>query len=332
LVDGLDEVAQASRNKLLQHLLRVQASSSSPFRRVIVCSRPGAFESLTIDRPCLEAVLRVLPLDQKRSERLVQGLMKQWSIQESMLVQQVRQLARTTFQGSPLLLYLLCCLAKEDAQVPESSVELFERMLQLCLRRAGVRVEALKWDGEKLLDMCGLTAYLVHRLGWEGRSEVVMRKELENALSEILRSKGGRPWAADVFGQGYVLERAIAEALEGFSGLLCQQGSTGYRLLHRNLQEYLAARFLAKDTNDPLLQEVRHYVCSQQGDRTTAWSFEWSDEKAITSDWWAEVYRFAGQYCEARRGWPSVCCSCQQERGRQAHRIHLQSSQAAPPQ
>lgn len=60
--------------------------------RVIVCSRPGAFESL-VDHGQFKAVLRVLPLDKERSEKLAATLLQHWHEMDDDLISTVQRLA-----------------------------------------------------------------------------------------------------------------------------------------------------------------------------------------------------------------------------------------------
>lgn len=65
LVDGLDEVAD--RDAILRGIEDMQLLGSTPLRRVIISSRPGAFEALgASSRQGIGAVLRVQPLDRDR--------------------------------------------------------------------------------------------------------------------------------------------------------------------------------------------------------------------------------------------------------------------------
>lgn len=293
LVDGLDEVADGSR--LLQELLDLDRVYSGPQRRlarIIVSSRPWAHEALPATLKGQTTVVRIKPLDPQRSADVARSLLGSGDGHDMTYV----TLASERFSGSPLLVYLACSLAKAGVKPPESVTELYDGIVDLLWDRAGRRGTSEAKAPAKELGY--LLAYVVHRLGYSAGSKLASRGMVANVLMEALVALSNR-----ITENEYKLRVGTVSAealLEGATvgGLLTPESTGGESkvciFVHRTIQEFLAAKFLTHKSR--LLNPLREAVMP---DGDEVWEqggggFKWADKSFITSEWWAEVYFFAG--------------------------------------
>jgi len=296
LVDGLDEVESSDRMRLLHRLMNL-ARRVTICRRIIVCSRPGAFENLTIDKRQFSAVLRVMPLDEQRSGELAEKFMNKWELSDEVLLKRVRGAAGSSFQGSPLLIYMVCRLAKDRGTIAQNRVQLYEGVIDLLLTRAKARRYKVFASRNSLIEVPCLVAYITHNAGYHsGKSLHVSKDTVERSLEHILSStKEGEEWRIHAFPDTRDEASLLHEVLEDFVGILCQQTRSTFAMLHRTLQEFLVAKFLSLDDYQhrhlAALRSVKIRGGNAAGDLQP---FSWSNGDLICSDWWSEVYRFAG--------------------------------------
>jgi len=299
LVDGLDEIRSAERVKLLDRLLQLK-SRVSICRRIIVCSRPGAFVNLKADRSQFAAVMRVMPLDSERSAKLAQILMSRWGEAGKDIIRRVQEAARSSFQGSPLLVYMICKLAKDKKTVANNEVELYKGVLGLLFDRAECKDTKgrITASTNSLRELSSLAAYVIHTLGYSSDSSLcVDRAAVESKLTDVLSSsEEGEEWKRYNFPEMRKETTLLHEVLEDFAGVLCQQSKTSFAMLHRTLQEFLVAQLLTIESNhkNKRLLALRDVLVSGGDAAGSLGAFSWSNGAFICGDWWSEVFRFAG--------------------------------------
>ncbi len=251
LFDGLDEVAdRQARTRLARSL--VELARFSPGNRVIIGSRPaGVSESEGALHPHFQRcqIKRFTPED-------VQRFFRFWYAQDRGLTpEQQRDAADALYARvqatpatmqlatTPLLSTILVLIWRNEGDLPERRVELYERCCRVLIEHWEASHDVAYqgalggMDWEDHLRLLTPLAYAIH--SQEQRTSAT-REELVLLLTQTLQT------------EGYYQEQAAAtqgakqflNALGLRSGLLQYLGDDRYGFPHQTLQEYLAARHI----------------------------------------------------------------------------------------
>ncbi|MCP4696504.1 MAG: SUMF1/EgtB/PvdO family nonheme iron enzyme, partial [Gammaproteobacteria bacterium] len=262
LLDGLDEVPEAGRKKVLQAVSAL-AGELEAGARVLVTARPYAYADATARLSGVPA-LALAPLDRAQTKNFVQhwyqamAPLMGWREEAARdrADELDRELAERTDLGDlasrPLLLTLTASLHTSRAKLPEDRAELYEESVHLLLYRWQKRLDEKKRDGAPLVD-----ERLARLLRLEDRALRVGLEEL--AYNTHLRQEQKRG-AGDILGDEVLAVFAkllrdqnpvgVLEFLERRTGLLIGRGNGCFAFLHRSFQEYLAACRLAEISDD----------------------------------------------------------------------------------
>jgi HEAT repeat protein len=249
LCDGLDEIADLSARRRIADSLAEYARRSA--NRLVLSSRPagvsgsegvlgGRFQRITIQR--------FTPADVQRFFRFWYALdtslaPDEQSRQADAIFAKVKGAPKTLeLAGTPLLATLLLLIWRNEGDLPERRVELYERCCRMLIESweahhdvayTGV-LRDIGW--ERHLRLLAPLAYTIHST--EQRTDAPLA-ELAPVLAHALQAEG-------LAGANATLEaEKFLRALSLRSGLLQFLGSDRYGFPHLTFQEYLAARHIA---------------------------------------------------------------------------------------
>ena len=267
LFDGLDEVAdRQARSRLARSL--VELARLFPGNRVIIGSRPaGVSESEGALRPQFQRcqIERFTPED-------VQRFFRFWyALDRGLTPEQQRDAADTLYARvqatpatlqlatTPLLSTILVLIWRNERDLPERRVELYERCCRVLIERweashdVAYQGALVGMDWEDHLRLLTPLAYTIH--SQEQRTSAT-REELVPRLAQALQTAG------------YANEQAAAtreakqflDALGLRSGLLQYMGDDRYGFPHQTFQEYLAARYIAAQPDPEYIDLVMTHL------------------------------------------------------------------------
>ncbi|MGC9381335.1 NACHT domain-containing protein [Streptomyces sp. MH13] len=238
LVDGLDEIPAADRNRTRDWLLAL--IRAFPGNRWLLTSRPTAV------RPDWLAAegFRELTLTPMRQDD-VTTFVRRWHAAadapeyEARLLDALRtkrDLARLA--TNPLMCGLICALHRERrGYLPTGRKELYDAALTMLLARRDRErgMEAVELSEEAQLELLQRLAYA---LVLSGRTEM----DVETAEGIVERAL---PSVASAAGQGDAA--TVLRALVLRSGLLRRPGEGSLDIVHRTFQDYLGARYAVEE-------------------------------------------------------------------------------------
>ncbi len=268
LLDGLDEVPEADRRRqcLLEAVADLAGLLPAGRSRVLVTARPYAYAAPHW-RLAEFATLLLAPLDGAQQERFIgrwyQAVRPAMKWDEATAAGRAGRLRQALAErpyladlaSRPLLLTLMATLHTSWGQLPEDRADLYEETVKLLLSRWQRGGEARGPDGEAVLDP-GVARVLALE---EGRVRPALHR-LAYTVHERQRQSGEAERPADI-GAGEVLAafapllpedlnpRLLVRYLETRAGLLLARAPGVYAFPHRSFQEYLAACYLAEETD-----------------------------------------------------------------------------------
>jgi hypothetical protein len=291
--------AGAERLELLQLVGDLAVASDPLVHRTLITTRPGALAGMVVVPPDA-TVLRLLPLKKVKSEELAALVVA--SAKDPELTRRVKDAAVRNFIGSPLLITLLAGIAVTQRDLPSSRIDLYAQI---------VRVVHDKWAGQKptsgvsdkpVYSACRavqcLVAYLSHRVSSTARDLLVACDSFEETLQKVLSKPPARQWfdnnwpgprpiTAGVILRGFMdASSSLITTVPPLEGMVGLGAGPSFMFVHRTIQEYLAASFLA-GTGDELDSLREGVVAAGLG-------LDLSAPGVIYGDWWAEVLHFAG--------------------------------------
>ena len=267
LFDGLDEVAdRQARTRLARSL--VELARLFPGNRVIIGSRPaGVSESEGALRPQFQRcqIERFTPEDVQRFFHfwydLDRGLTPEQRRDDADTLYARVQATPAIFQlaTTPLLSTILVLIWRNEGDLPERRVELYERCCRVLIERweashdVAYQGALVGMDWEDHLRLLTPLAYTIH--SQEQRTSAT-REELVPLLAQALQTAG------------YANEQAAAtreakqflDALGLRSGLLQYMGDDRYGFPHQTFQEYLAARYIAAQPDPDYIDLVMTHL------------------------------------------------------------------------
>ncbi|MFF7391699.1 NACHT domain-containing protein [Streptomyces scabiei] len=285
LVDGLDEVLEAHRERVLrwiQGLLR-----EHPSLRIIVTGRPEALRDWPRPQRLGFAELKLLELNEEQRTALIH----KWHRAAALGVdaarlgdeERERRITRlatletaltrhindskdlSTLAATPLLCAVLCKLHEvHGTRLPRFRQELYARTIDMMLGLRDADREVP--DPLPHLDVDQRRAILSWVAGYltaEGEREITLQR-FDEKVRDRLRSLGREAGSHSV--------EEIRKALQARSGLLVAPGEDSLRFSHRTFQDYLAATDmvaqrsfgqLAGHAGDETWDDVLHFAMSQ---------------------------------------------------------------------
>ncbi len=284
LLDGLDEIANKdSRRKACRNLERLARMGAERNVWLVASSRFAGIEEqgeVNLSRRCF-LHLDVRPLDDAQIGKLI----AQWYAaagrararmrkqreeygeaeahaqgQKLMVALKQRRGARMMeVMSTPMLLTLLCLVVERGGRMPERRVDFFHHCLEILLgswvdERQGERV----LSAGEALDLLAPLAWWMHTRGRKyDMSEREMRAELEKPI-RALQDRRERGEKVPTFAK-------VRDWFCRGTGVLTEYAEGEYGFMHLNLQEYLAALYVARNGElEPMVAD-------------------------FGSDWWREV-------------------------------------------
>ncbi len=274
ILDGLDETPAASEcRKRIQQMI-AGVCRRFPHCRILVTSRPYAYETASPWRLDAEGFREVslAPFDEAKRNAFIAGWYAHLASRKQVDAAQAERSAQALgreieaseylkpLAERPLLLTMMADLhAASGGRLPGGRAELYERSVELLLDRWNEVRDVLA--GESLAEHLGMSVEQV-RQALEGLAYDVHRERAresadsaEIAATELwaaLDAKRPRPLGCRVD------ERRVMDYLHQRSGILTGESESVYRFPHRSFQEYLAASYLTRaDFPDLLCREVK---------------------------------------------------------------------------
>ncbi|MCX4241677.1 SUMF1/EgtB/PvdO family nonheme iron enzyme [Paraliomyxa miuraensis] len=328
LLDGLDEVAdEPLRDELFARLVTLAARWRRHGVRMVLSSRFSGLTSRALeglDRSFLR--LDVRPMERTRLEALVQRWFraaKHWQAaprtaderaradadageHAARVIVELRRIETFDFEfkalvASPLLLTLVCAVALANGQIPHERPELYQRCLEVLLRRSTHKTgEPAPLPEAEALRVLQVVAFRMHE---QRRRDGLTAARLQQwALHDREQRRGPGGEGLDA--------AALLRWLHEHAGVLTAHGEDDYGFAHLTYQEYLAAlhvayeggeaiRELAERFGDPWWQEVTLLSLAQRHRRT----FETFMDHVLAGDrWLGDEVRDEGDSPELRRG------------------------------
>jgi HEAT repeat protein len=264
LCDGLDEIADlAARRRIVDSLAEYARSSAN---RLVLSSRPagvnvsgvelrGSFQRITIQRFTPDDMQRFFRFWYALDTRLAPT---EQTRQADALFAKVQAMPKTLeLAGTPLLATLLLLIWRNEGDLPDRRVELYERCCRMLIEHweahhdvayTGV-LRDIGW--ERHLRLLAPLAYTIHNK--EQRIDAPLA-ELAPILASALQAEG-------LAGANATLEaEKFLRALSLRSGLLQFLGSDRYGFPHLTFQEYLAARHIAAQPDPNYIDLVMEHL------------------------------------------------------------------------
>jgi HEAT repeat protein/energy-coupling factor transporter ATP-binding protein EcfA2 len=291
LIDGLDEIAdQMTRQRLLE---AVEAFVQIPIYAKVRClltTRPHGFQDVSLGAKFQKTEVQAFTSDD------IAAFIRHWyetayaeeyQAEASELITAIREQDRVTeLAKNPLLCTIIAIIYRNKRVLPNRRVRLY---LECC--------EALLDTWERNKTELVEQSPLIGRFDWEIKLELLMpiayrfhAQEQKLALPEAEVVK----WLAEALAEfdlshGLAAEqeaRQFIVAIRDRSGILQGRGDGTLEFSHRTFQEYLAARYIAKQ-DDPIYidlvmkhlheawwREVHLLVIGHLGCSDTAWKAE----------------------------------------------------------
>jgi formylglycine-generating enzyme required for sulfatase activity len=268
LLDGLDEVADASQRKRVADWIDKGLRMHSSCWFVVTSRFAGYTPYVHLSADFLEMHIR--PLGKEQEERFIHnwyrivecGLAKDQEQAEGIAHEKAEQLiqllrepdfrTRRVFElaRNPLLLANICLVHRHRGQLPQKRARLYEECIDELLEHwssaKGLSIGVTAQEGRRVLQPVALW---LHSELDRTRAKAA---ELTPHIEPVLKSVGWTKGSAEEF----------LRTIRDQSGLLTGWGADQYGFLHLGFQEYLTAREIrSRAVTDPsvLTELVRHY-------------------------------------------------------------------------
>ena len=254
LWDGLDEIAQEIERK--QFLNAIEAFvQRCPNIRCILTTRPYGMEGVKIPLEFKQTTLQLF--DQEESVAFLRMWYKTFYPSQSAdkLIRTVQSNVRIkALISNPLLCTLVGIVYQEQGQLPHRRVQLYQEVCKIFVAR---------WDECPQISHSGTIGQLssstklklLERIAYgfqETFSQVTLpeKKLIELLIKGLttLKSKG-----EELYYPPEVEAQNFTDAIWGHRGLLQGKGERNFEFIHRGIQEYLAARYLASQCIDKIM-------------------------------------------------------------------------------
>ncbi|WP_197287615.1 dsDNA nuclease domain-containing protein [Streptomyces apocyni] len=255
LVDGLDEITDRDDRQNLLRTLTNFAAEPDPLYRFVVASRPLPEKELRVLGPGVPRY-QVMPFSRSELSEAARRILDGLGVPDSRnaarrFVRVLDDAYLTDFARTPLMATMLCQLyaAGPGQSLPDTRGALYARFTDLLHRRmSGRNQSGVRSQAEAALARFGPTAM--------SRAHDLLDQlpETIDSLAFGRHSDSEASWADALAAlDGARRPRAVPEddwngfvsSVLGRSGLLTRTGD-GFAFLHRTLQEYCAARHLAR--------------------------------------------------------------------------------------
>ena len=229
LFDGLDEIVSSKARLRIASSL-VDFARLFPNHRFVLATRPSAFvETESVLRTRFR-ICRIRQFSEKDIERCIHLW---YSLDRKATPEAQLESARALYRriqdtprlielaASPLLAMILLLIWRNEGDLPERRIDLYERCCRMLIRWDEQREvpEGAVGDAERHMQILRALAYSMHRRG----CLMASRSDLKDANGSS----------------------ADGSRLEGGSGILQRTDGDLYRFPHQTIQEYLAARHIA---------------------------------------------------------------------------------------
>jgi len=265
--DGLDEVADRQVRARLASSL-AELARLSPGNRMIIGSRPaGVSESEGALRPQFQRcqIERFTPEDVQRFFRfwyaLDRGLTpeQQRDAADALYARVQATPATLRLATTPLLSTILVLIWRNEGDLPERRVDLYERCCRVLIERweashdVAYKGALVRMDWGDYLGLLTPLAFAIHNQ--EQRTSAT-REELVPLLAQALQTAG----YANELAAATREAKQFLDALGLRSGLLQYLGDDRFGFPHQTFQEYLAARYIAAQPDPDYIDLVMAHL------------------------------------------------------------------------
>jgi len=251
LLDGLDEVVEAERNRIFRSV-NTFVEQFSKNRFVLTC-RSGAsdytFEYFT--------EVEMVHFDENQVTMFVQkwfASSQEPNLREKFLEELERNSSIKELTTSPLLLTMLCLVFEDNYDFPKNRYLLFDEAVNILLR---------KWDASRRIDRSLINKFnlpylrkihLISKLAYEAFNQEPAKYfwyqwELEDLIQNYIKN------IPEIAHETLADESlSVLKTIEANHGLLAQQAKDVYSFSHQSFREYFVANYVVE--NYKVLNEV----------------------------------------------------------------------------
>lgn len=240
LIDGIDEVSQDYRQKVFSDLLALRRIA--PSTKIIVTSRPGEWSRQINGFD----IFQMNPL----SEEDIEEVVSIWAQNPKDCLTAMKQSPYKDALDRPLILTMLVVLFNSDGSLPESPIDVYDRIVRLFLEQWD-KAQGLKRSSrfgefpreKKLRFLKSLAFHMLFLV----KSKRFSEKDAAHILPYL---------RADIkISQENILE--VLKEIESHTGIIIEYANEKFEFAHLTIQEYLAADYLSgipfQDNLDDLL-------------------------------------------------------------------------------
>jgi len=267
MIDGLDEVMNRAERGQVRQQVENLANDIYPGNYLVVTAREAGYRENAVFGDDFVR-LDVQPLTDPQIETLVRNWCRQLyadAVEEKTselmaAVQHINELRTernlAPLVSTPLMTTMVVSVKWGETELPRERAKLYEAAVRVILQSQYIpedaaRKELVEWGGswESQRDWLGLLAHAMHKGGKMGAA--ITEEQARKILAEVLTDAS--------------LNKFI-EAVR-YRGGLFEERAELFQFVHLTFQEFLAARYLAKE-RDKILQELKQH---------------------LTDAWWREV-------------------------------------------
>jgi len=243
LLDGLDEVDEQRRDKLVAELAHLAFKLSDA--KVIVTCRSGAY----VRHLDGYRVVELCPLDESQVRQIAGA----WLPDPSVFLAKLAERPYRDLVDRPLFLTQLLFLFGRFGYLPEQPATVYKNITQILLKdwdyERNIRRESryASFTPDRKFDfLCSLAYTLTYLL-----------KTSSFTTAELI---GGYRAIHQAFNLPLGEAKVVAQEIETHTGIILETGIDRYEFSHLSLQEYLCAEYIVREPfSDKLLEYLREY-------------------------------------------------------------------------
>jgi len=227
IIDGYDEISIDYRHDFYADLSKLRRAI--PQVKIIITSRPGDWNRQVDGFD----VFQILPLRPHQIDEIVET----WATNPTAFMHSVETSTFWNVLDRPLILTMMIAIFNADGQIPDRSIDIYERMVALFMERwdksRGIKRTSsfARFSYEKKLRFLRALAFNITFIVTKTRFS---RRDIEQASGYLRRELQINPTEIPV----------LLRELEAHTGLIVEFTSEEFEFSHLTLQEFLAAEYI----------------------------------------------------------------------------------------